>query len=262
MRRPPLIAINGLALRKPKPGLRLDDHYPQAILQAGGVPLAVCPLGEEHDLDEILSRVDGLLLTGGDDFDMEHLGLGETHPAASPTAKDKQDFDFRLLAAAERANLPVLGVCYGMQLMGVAHGAPLLQHLPEDRPGCQEHGGGAEHWVLPEPESKLGCVAGLWAEHADPTPSKRMAVISKHHQALGEAPQGWLVGARDEQGLIEAIENPRARFMVGVQWHPELSDPKGPNGQILRSFIQAAAEHQGPDATSIQGANSPTSIRT
>jgi putative glutamine amidotransferase len=230
---PPLIGINGLALTKPKPGLRLDDHYPQAVLNAGGIPVAICPMGSADELDQLISRLDGVLLTGGDDFDMEHLGLGVTHPEASPTRTGKQDFDFRLLEATERANLPTLGICYGMQLMGVAHGATLLQHLPEDRPGCQEHSGGIEHEVLPQAESKLALCTGL----------EQVNVISKHHQALRDAPKGWTISARDGQGLIEAIENPSVDFMLGVQWHPELSDPDGPNGRILKSFVQAAANH-------------------
>jgi putative glutamine amidotransferase len=233
MTSPPLIAINGLALTKPRSGLRLDDQYPQAILRAGGTPIAICPLGNSQDLGHLLSHTNGLLLTGGDDFDMEHLGRGTTHPKAKPTSSNKQDFDFRLLAAAEKIGLPTLGICYGMQLMGVAHGATLLQHLPEDRPGCQEHSGGCEHEVLTQPKSKLAHCTGI----------ERMTVISKHHQALENAPEGWIVSARDSQGLVEAIEDPREEFMLGVQWHPELSGPEGPNGQILRAFVDAATQY-------------------
>jgi putative glutamine amidotransferase len=70
-----------------------------------------------------------------------------------------------------------------------------------------------------------------------------MTVISKHHQALENAPEGWIVSARDSQGLVEAIEDPREEFMLGVQWHPELSGPEGPNGQILRAFVDAATQY-------------------
>jgi putative glutamine amidotransferase len=228
----PLIALNGvLDTSGGEPALRLHERYARAVLRAGGLPVAVPAVGEPRDLELLLERVDGLVLCGGDDFDTGRLGLGPTHSAAQVTPAAKQDFDLALTRAALDARLPVLGICYGMQCLGLVGGAGLLQHLPEDRPDGQEHRHGAEHPVRVDPDSKLGEVLGVAS----------LPVISRHHQALTSVPAPWRVCATDEQDLVEAIEQPELPFAVGVQWHPELSPQGSPHDRLFRALVHAAS---------------------
>jgi putative glutamine amidotransferase len=226
----PLIAVNGLLLTEKKQRLALDMRYSDAVWQAGGFPVPISPLADEAYVEQLLDRVQGVLLTGGDDFDTERIGLGPTHPSADVTPTAKQDFDLDLTARILERNMPVLGVCYGMQLLGLSAGAQMLQHLPEDRPGCQEHSGGIEHPVLLQSGTKLGQVMGV----------SSVPVVSRHHQALHQIPAPWTVCAQDEQGLVEAIELPGHIFAIGVQWHPEASPTEGPHGQLFRALTDAA----------------------
>ena len=228
--RAPLIAVNGLLLETPKRRLAVDEPYTQAILDAGGLPLVLPPILTQAQVAAYLTRVDGLLLTGGDDFDTERLGLGPTHPKADLTPTDKQDSDLALTQAALEAGIPTLGICYGMQLMGLVAGASFLQHLAEDRPGAGEHTGGVPHTVAVLRGSKLEGLVGL-----DP-----LLVISRHHQALAHMPAPWQVVATDPSGLIEAIEHPSMPFAIGVQWHPELSPRTSPHGRLIEALCTAS----------------------
>ncbi|HVS09914.1 MAG TPA: gamma-glutamyl-gamma-aminobutyrate hydrolase family protein [Planctomycetota bacterium] len=227
----PLIAINGELTSDPSnPALRLPTRYGEAILNAGGIPVAIPPVGGPADVARLLERVDGLLLGGGDDFDTARLGLGPTHPQAKPVPPSKQEFDFALARAALASAVPVLGICYGMQLLALAEGGRLLQHLPEDRPEAREHRGGARHPVLVEPASKLGRALGV----------ESLEVTSRHHQAVARVGAGWKVSAVDDQGLIEAIESERAPFAIGVQWHPEVAPEGGPEHRLFRALVAAS----------------------
>jgi len=232
--RPPLIVVTGY-VESPRDGheprVALRERYASAVLQAGGLPLVVPPVGSPADLRRLLSRVDGLLLTGGDDFDMERLGRGTTHPAATRTFGPKQDHDFELVRAAHDVGLPVLGICYGMQLLCLAEGGALLQHLPEDRPGSQAHAGDAVQPVEVVPGTKLAAALGVG----------RLPVVSRHHQAVLDPGPALSVSARDDEGLIEAVEKPGHPFYIGVQWHPELSPASSPHGRLFRALVAAAA---------------------
>ena len=114
--------------------------------------------------------------------------------------------------------------------MGLAHGAPFLQHLPEQRPGCQEHRDGAEHVVRAEAGSKLASSMGV-----DP-----VMVVSRHHQALADAPATWQVVARDEQELVEGIEGPHPPLPCRGPMAPRALPSESPHGALLRAFVEAA----------------------
>lgn len=226
----PLIAINGVMLTEPSPRLALNNRYADAVLRAGGVPVAIPPVGGPSDIARLLERVDGLLLGGGDDVDMERLGLGPNHPAVQLLPAAKQDFDVELVRAALASGKPVLGVCLGMQLLAVVDGGRMFQHLPDDRPGSQEHRDGAVHPVRVEAGSRLARILDVDA----------LDVISRHHQGVASVGPGWRVSALDAEGLIEGIEKPRHPFAVGVQWHPEMSPEGSAHDRLFRALVGAA----------------------
>lgn len=238
----PLIAIDGEL--EPEAGGRparvtLALRYAGAVRRAGGLPLVLPPLADQAFLDELLGEIDGLVLSGGDDFDTERLGLGPTHPGAKPVPAAKQDFDLELCRRALDARIPTLGICYGMQVLALGAGGGLHQHLPDDRPSARTHSGGVLHDVVAEPGTKLAALLGL-----DPVP-----VISRHHQAVSRVGGPWIVAARDDEGLVEAIERADLPYALGVQWHPELAVPGhpdgGPHARLFEALVEAARDRAG-----------------
>jgi len=228
----PWIAIAGELVEGERVEVRLSQRYADAVARAGGLPFVLTypqdPAAEES-LAAALERADGLLVSGGDDFDTARLGLGPTHPAAKPVPTRKQDFDIALARHACATGLPVLGICYGMQCLALADGGRLHQHLPDDRPGNRAHSGGVRHGVGLAPGTKLRALAGVG----------ELEVISRHHQAVAATGPSWHVAAEDDQGLIEAIELPGHDFALGVQWHPELSgDPA--HARLFQGLVDAA----------------------
>ena len=227
----PAIAIVGQLVLEPRAQVRLPLSYTAAIERAGGWPFVVAypqPHEIEATVAQLLARADGLLFSGGADFDTQRLGLGPTHPAARPVPALKQDFDMALARAALSAGLPTLGICYGMQLLGLVGGGTLLQHLPDDRPGSQPHADRVRHPVQLQAGSRLHEVAGM----------SRLEGVSHHHQALGSVGPGWRATAHDDEGLIEGIEH-AGGAALGVQWHPELGDGPG-DARLFEGLVRQA----------------------
>jgi putative glutamine amidotransferase len=187
--------------------------YARAVEQAGGVPVY---LPGQSDVGALVGRIDALLVPGGDDLPPPRPYPPEIRFDLVPEAQ--LAFDRALLDAALARGLPVLGICYGMQLLAYRAGGSFVYDIPSDRPAAGAHRlpePGGRHPVTLEPGSRLAALVGLTS----------LAVNSSHHQAVAEPGHGLRVVARAADGIVEAIESTDpTRFVLGVQWHPERMD--------------------------------------
>lgn len=208
--------------------LYIDHAYPKALAAAGAQPVL---LPVASDPVEQIAGLEGLLLPGGDDFAPNDPGLYPADVVFDEVPEAQLEFDRALLAAALDHQLPVLGICYGAQLLALHHGGRLHYHLPTDLPGSHGHGGSdseSQHPIQVEAESHLHTLLG-----EAPGP-----VNSRHHQAVADPGPGLRICAQSPDGVIEAIESTGAHFELGVQWHPE-SLP-GPAGEgLIRALVSA-----------------------
>ncbi|MEN3341027.1 MAG: putative glutamine amidotransferase [Actinomycetota bacterium] len=187
--------------------------YVRGIERAGGRPLLVPPSRE--GVGETLDALDGLLLSGGSDLDPE-LYDAEAHPETVGTRPERDQAELALLEAALARDMPVLAVCRGFQVLNVAHGGDLVQHLPEvvgDEKHREVKGVFSEHPVRIDGASRLGSLLG-----------ERAPVKSHHHQGVGTVGSPLREVAWADDGTIEALEDPERRFTVGVLWHPEAGE--------------------------------------
>jgi gamma-glutamyl-gamma-aminobutyrate hydrolase PuuD len=184
--------------------------YVDSVERAGGRPLLVPP--SEEGVQETLDVLDGLLFSGGSDLDPALYGAA-AHPETAGIRSERDRAELALLEGALERDMPVLAVCRGSQVLNVALGGDLVQHVPEvvgsDR-HKQAPGAFAEHGVELRPESRLAGILG-----------DRAAVKSHHHQGYARLGRGLREAAWAEDGTIEALEAPDRRFTLGVLWHPE-----------------------------------------
>ena len=189
-----------------RPAEQLDARYAQAVSEAGGTPAAL-------GANATLSGLDGLVIPGGGDFAPPRPYPPGVEFQRVPSAQLASDL--ALLEAALARGLPVLGICYGMQLLAHRAGGRFVYDIPSDCPAAGPHRlpePGGRHAVGIEPDSRLARLVGRRA----------LAVNSSHHQAVAEPGHGLCVVARAEDGIVEAIESTDPdRFVLGVQWHPE-----------------------------------------
>lgn len=199
--------------RDDKPVVEINRSFVDGVVRSGGVPL-VLPVVGAHRVGAMVPAIDGLVLTGGIDIDPRTYGA-ERHRAVTLVERARDDFEIALCAAARAADLPVLGLCRGAQLVNVAHGGTLLQHLPDVTEldhNVRDRVHEVVHDVRVEPGSLLAEVTG---DH------DRLAVNSLHHQAVDRLGEDLRAVACAEDGVVEAIESGDRR-VLGVQWHPEL----------------------------------------
>jgi gamma-glutamyl-gamma-aminobutyrate hydrolase PuuD len=198
--------------------------YVRALERAGARVLLVPP--SDDGVSETLDSLDGLLLSGGADLDPQTYDA-DPHPETNGVRPDRDRAELALLEGALARDMPVLAVCRGVQVMNVARGGDLVQHLP-DVVGNESHrevrGSFSEHGVRIAEESRLGSVLG-----------DRVPVKSSHHQGIGRVGAGLREVAWAEDGTLEGLEDPERRFAVGVLWHPEA-------GEDLKLFDALVAE--------------------
>jgi putative glutamine amidotransferase len=219
-----------------QPWYALRENYCDALAEAGGLPLA---LPHEVGLvEDYLARLDGLVITGGAfDIDPALYGAAERH--ATVRLKERRTrFEWAITERAIARDLPILGICGGQQLLNVVLGGRLIQHIPDVVPDALPHEQPNPrtepgHEVLVEPGTLLHRL----------TRAERLLVNSAHHQAAETVGPGVVVSGRAPDGVIEAIEDPRRSFCLGVQWHPEYRIDAGDTA-ILEGFVAACRDRR------------------
>lgn len=184
---------------------RIYNFYPEAVREAGGVPVMLFDDGDD-DAAVLAARLDGLLLSGGDDVAPARFGQADLGSRGIDDRRDAQEF--ALVHAFRAADKPMLGICRGIQVLAAALGGTLVQDIPSQL-GIP-HTFGARHDILVRPGTFL---SGILPERAQ--------VNSTHHQAVGDVPPGFLVAATAPDGIIEAMQDASGAPVYGVQFHPE-----------------------------------------
>ncbi|MBI4880006.1 MAG: gamma-glutamyl-gamma-aminobutyrate hydrolase family protein [Planctomycetes bacterium] len=225
--------------------LTLAPDFARALSAAGGQALLVPPLVQDGAADEaaietVLDSVEGLVFSGGADMHPRAYGQ-EPHARTVLVDAERDASDLALARAALLRELPVLAICGGMQLVNVARGGTLHQHLPDLRrtkypglsaPHLERDAGTARHPVLLLPGTRLARLIG-----AEP-----LAVNSRHHQCVDQVGAGLVVAAVAADGVIEALEGQDGRFLVCVQWHPEELQSEPRQMLLFSGLVRAALE--------------------
>lgn len=245
----PLIGVSSSELRHPERvepvpqgepprqrELALGLAYLGAIEGAGGLPVILPPLADDA-VEPLLDRLHGVCLSGGPDLDPAGYG-GAPHPDLGPTEPAVDAFELAVVRAADARGLPLLGICRGAQALNVARGGTLHPHLPA-RPGTLVHRQTTPchelaHEVEIAPKSSLRGVLRR----------RRVDVNSFHHQAADALGEGLVAAAWAPDGVIEAIEAPEHRFLVGVQWHAECLVDHREHAALFAALIAAAGDYE------------------
>ena len=207
--------------KKGAPLYQLDKRYVDCVKRAGGTPVIMPFFDDRAQAAEFLAELDGVLFIGGDDINPKRWGAAK-HPKAKLMDPVREASDFAALAEALGVDKPLLGVCLGCQELNVAAGGSLHQHI-------EKHRGGAEHGVEIAKGTRLASIVG----------ARIPKVLSFHHQAIDRVGRELVVSARAADGVIEAVEHPKKRFAVAVQWHPERMNGAD---ELFEELVRASRE--------------------
>ncbi|MGH7034991.1 MAG: gamma-glutamyl-gamma-aminobutyrate hydrolase family protein [Stellaceae bacterium] len=216
---------------KTHPWYALRENYCTSVVEAGGLPILL-----PHEPEQVaayLGLIAGLIVTGGA-FDVDPALFGASSRHQSVTTKDRRtQFELAVTKGAIDADKPVLGICGGQQLMNVALGGTLIQHIPDEVANALAH---EQPNPRTEPGHRVLIERGTLLHQIAQADS--LDVNSAHHQAVKDVAPGVLVDARAPDGVIEGIEDPRRRFCIGVQWHPEYAISVG-DKRLFAAFVAA-----------------------
>lgn len=215
------------------------EPYVRRVEEAGGIPILL-PTADPARVPLLLALVHGVVLIGGDDVDPSIYGAAP-HPKLGDVDPARDAFEIAIARRAAADALPAFGICRGCQVMNVALGGTLVQHIPGEIEGALPHAGryDAAHDVAVTPGTRLHRLLG----------KTRVAVNSHHHQSIGAPADGFDVTARTSDGVVEAAELPGHAFFLGVQWHPERMPDAEATRRLFRAFLEAAVAR----ARSVEG---------
>jgi putative glutamine amidotransferase len=218
----------------PQPEIVLGVVYARAVEQAGGVPVVLPPL-TDGDVTALVEQLAGVCVSGGPDIDPAAYGA-DRHPKLGPVEPELDAFELAVVRRADSLGLPVLGICRGCQVLNVARGGTLHQHVPDVVDGSVSHrqtesGRHATHDVRIEPGSRLAGIVG----------PEDLAVNAFHHQAVDRLGRGLRAVAWAADGIIEGIEDAGDALYLGVQWHVETLVHLERHAQVFAALVDAAA---------------------
>jgi len=236
--RRPIIGITSDVRPDRRTMIFLFEEYSRAIEHSGGLPLQIPPFEDPALVTQVLGAIDGVVIVGGEDIDPREYGE-EPLPTHQPVPQARYAFDRALAQHILAGTIPALGICYGCQLLAVVSGGSLVQDIPTQIGSPVPHSGRYPDLPMHPIEiargSRLAAIVG----------AERIEVNSAHHQAPRRLGSGLVECAHAPDGVVEAFEGTAERFLLGIEWHPELLYPRPPERGIFHSFVAEAAKAAG-----------------
>lgn len=219
----------------------LNEAYSNAVVAAGGMPVILPTVND--DIDSLLNRLDGVIITGGGDIDPTRFGQ-DNHAATDEIDAERDAFELALVRATQERDMPLLGICRGLQLLNVAMGGSLVQDIDSLLPDAAEHRQQKEkihHEERPQ-SAKLADGDHLLR---DVISADSVEINTFHHQCIGDLATRLRAIATSDDGIIEAVQAPEMTFGLAVQWHPELLQHRyDEHAAIFRAFVDASRTYQ------------------